>query len=788
MKQRITKITLLAAGLALSLVLMAKVWFEKTYDTFIPDKERVYLVTMKIGHEGKEPGSYLSTPGGVAPGLMYYCPGIEIATRTTPLLDNVEFYDEDGIKRVAEMISVADSCFFKIMGRKALAGNITSSLAIDLNIAIPSSFASRLCQNKDYGSLVGKKLKFSDMEFSIAGVYEDFPLNAEFGDNPIFLALPSIKWFMYDGTQNWNGNERYRSYVKLTPANDRDAVNKAIELACKEHLPLEELEKSNVTYTFEITPADSIHGKFTDSNKTSLILLVVAVILLVASIMNYVLFTLSSMIKRSKTVAVLKCYGAEKWNIRNMLLKDTIIDLLISVVLALALVAAFAQKATYLIGTPLEALFQGNVIILFIGVFIALFLVGGFIPASVYANIPVTAAFKNLKEGAKGWKYALLFVQFTLSALFITLFVITFLEYHKVTSTDPGYRYERLAYCNMNYLPAASRDYAMEEAKKLSCVEDAALLSTMPFYGQSGNNIYLPEDTEKSLFNIADLYMTTANGMDILEIPIVEGRSFEPGTAYNEILVSETFKKKMAQTAGWTDGCVGKSVLITEHSDRQGDRFVIRGVFRDFTLGSLQNVDKRGMVQFYYNFRDSANINWAPHLFVVKLTENTPQNRETVQNFLNTQFPDKELNLLSAAVQYEARYAKMKQLRDSVIVATIVTIFITIMGIVAYSIEESNRRRKEMSIRKVNGASVGELIALVLKRTLYIAIFAVVIGGIGAYYAGKTFLSLFETKIDLSWYLFAGCGVFTMLVIIAVSAVTVWQKANLNPIENLKSE
>lgn len=788
MKQRITKIILLAAGLALGLVLIAKVWFEKTYDSYIPDKNRVYLVTMKIGHEGKEPGSYLSTPGGVAPGLMDYCPGIEVATRTTPILDNVEFYDEDGIKRVAEMVNVADSCFFKIMGRKAVAGNITSSLDIDLSLAVPKSFAAKMCKGEDYGALVGKKLKFNNMDFSIAGIYEDFPLNSEFGDNPLFLAMPSIKRFMYDGTHNWNGNERYRSYVKLSPANDRVSVNKAIELACKEHLPLEELEKSGVTYTFEINPVDGIHGKFTDSNKTSLILLVVGIILLVASIMNYVLFTLSSMIKRSKTVAVLKCYGAEKWNIRNMLLKDAVIDLLISLVLAIALVAAFAQKATYMIGTPIEALAQGNVIILLAGVLVALFLVGGFIPASVYANIPVTAAFKNLKEGAKGWKYALLFVQFTLSALFITLFVITFLEYHKVTSTDPGYRYEKLAYCDMQYVPAASRDYVMEEAKKLSCVEDAALMSTLPFFGQSGNNIYLPEDIEKSLFNIADLYMSTANGMEILGIPIVEGKPFEPGTAANEIIVSETFQKKMAQTAGWTDGCVGKAVLVTEHSDRQADRFVIRGVFKDFLLGSLQNSDKRGMVQFYYNYRDSANINWAPQILVVKLSENNPQNRTTVQNFLNTQLPDKELNLLSAAAEYEAKYSKMKQLRDSVIVATIVTLFITVIGIVAYAIEESNRRRKEMSIRKVNGASIGELIVLVLKRTLYIAIFAVVIGGIGAYYAGDTFLSLFETKISLSWYLFAGCGLFTLLVIIAVSAVTVWQKANLNPIENLKSE
>lgn len=788
MRQRITKIFLLAAGLALGLVLIAKVWFEKTYDSYIPNKERVYLVTAKIGLGGKEPNSYLSTPGGIAPGLMDYCPGIEVATRTTPILDNVEFYDEDGIKRVAGKVSIADSCFFKILGRKAVAGNITNSLDIDLNLAVPKSFAATMCKGEDYGSLVGKKLKFNNMDFSIAGIYEDFPLNSEFGDNPLFLAMPSIKRFMYDGTHNWSGNERYRSYVKLSSANDRESVNKAIELACKEHLPLEELEKSNLTYTFEIHPVDSIHGKFTDSNKTSLILLVVGIILLVASIMNYVLFTLSAMIKRSKTVAVLKCYGAEKWNIRNMLLKDAVIDLLISLVLALALVAAFAQKATYMIGTPIEALAQGNVIILLAGVLVLLFLIGGFIPASVYASIPVTAAFKNLKEGAKGWKYALLFVQFALSALFITLFVITFLEYHKVTNADPGYRYERLAYCNMQYAPVAQRDYVMEEAKKLSCVEDAALVSTMPFFGHSGNNIYLPEDTEKSLFNIADLYMSTANGMEIFGVPIVEGRPFEPGTAANEIIVSETFQKKMAQTAGWTDGCVGKAVLVTEHSDRQADRFVIRGVFKDFLLGNLQNSDKRGMVQFYYNYRDSANINWAPKILVVKLSENNPQNRATVQDFLNTLLPDKELNLLSAAAEYEAKYSKMKQLRDSVIVATAVTLFITLMGIVAYSIEESNRRRKEMSIRKVNGASVGELIVLVLKRTLYIALFAVVIGGIGAYYAGETFLSLFETKIGLSWYLFAGCGLFTLLVIIAVSAVTVWRRANLNPVENLKSE
>ncbi len=787
MKLRITKILLLAAGLAFGLVLVAKVWFERSYNCFLPDKERIYQIILNKSAPGEEMTQGTEVGYEVAPGLKYYSPVVEEAARVYFLDSYFDVEGEDGKTYAFADMYFADSTLFNIMPRPILAGNIKEALSVKRKVAVPNSIAVKFAGNAE--DAIGRHYIVDDEKyFEIAAVYEDFPLNSEFASSPTFISMQTIDEYLYGNWKGWRGKESFKSYIKTAKGNDIAEVNRALDKACKENIPVKELEERGMRYSFSLVPITNVHTTFTNAGQVSTIMLILAIILLASAILNYVLFSLAAMVKRSKTVAVLKCYGADKGDIRKLFLKETLSDIIIALVIAILIVLTGAKTVQYLLGTSLFAMLQNNILIILGGILIALFFVGGYIPATIYGNIPVTAAFKNLKEGARGWKYALLFIQFALAMLFISLFAVVVLQYKKVTDYNVGYNYNNLTYTSLLNTSLSNRASAVKEVERLPFVEKAVLVSYLPFDTPPTLNVMLPDDSSgKVLFSAGMLSGVGKGYLELLGVKKIAGEGFADGLNSGNIMVSRSFADRLAESAGWRDGAVGKSVVLSYYGMSYGS-MKICGVYEDYLVGDLNNLNPIPTFISYYDYDNYWEMNSSPFMLLIKLKGDYTDSFKQTDNFLFERFNDESIRLKDYNAEYKALYREGKRIRDAVMISTVAILIITLIGVAAFSIEEVNRRRKELSIRKINGATINELVFITLKKLLSLALVAIVCGGVVALYFGGMFVNLFGIKITLSWYLFAGCGLLTLFVITAISVVTVWRRANANPVENIKTE
>ncbi len=787
MKLRITKILLLAAGLAFGLILVAKVWFERSYNCFLPDKERIYQIILNKSAAGEEKETGAEVGYDVAPGLKYYSPLVEDAARVYYFDSYFDVEGEDGKTYAFADMYFADSTLFNIMPRPVLAGNIKEALSIKSKIAVPKSIAVKFAGSAQ--DAVGRHYIVDDEKyFEIAAVYEDYPLNSEFASSPTFISMQTIDEYLFGNWKGWRGNESFKSYIKVVKGNDIAEVNRALDKACKENIPVKELEEKGMSYSFSLLPITKVHATFTNAGEVSAIMLILSIILLASAILNYVLFSLASMAKRSKTVAVLKCYGADKGDIRKLFLKETFTDIVIALAAAIIIVLTGAKTVQYLLGTSLFAMLQNNILILLGGILVALFLIGGYIPATIYGNIPVTAAFKNLKEGARGWKYALLFIQFTLAMLFISLFAVVLLQYKKVTDYNVGYDYTNLAYASLLNTSLDNRIATVKEVERLPEVESAVLATYLPFDRPSNLNVMLPDDsTKRVIFSAGSLSGTGKGYLNLLGVKKIDGEGFVDGLNTGNIMVSKSFADRLAEAAGWRDGVVGRSVELSRYG-KNYSLMKICGVYEDYLVGDLNELTPIPTFISYYDYDNYMYMRSSPYMLLVKLKGDYMDSFKKVDNYLFEKLNDESIRLKDYNAEYKSLYREGKRIRDAIIISTIAILVITLIGVAAFSMEEVNRRRKELSIRKINGATVNELIFITLKRLLSLALVAVACGGAAAVYFGGMFVNLFGVKISLGWYLFAGCGIFTLLIITAISVVTVWRRANTNPVENIKAE
>ncbi len=223
------KVLSLGVGLAVGVVLIAKVFFELSYDSFYKDIDRVYSIYTWYSQNGDE-NDYGQVSGAVAVGFMEEVPGVEVGTRTTYVFNGDTYLDEDANKLKATLVC-ADTCFFKVFDRPILAGDPVKALAKFGSVMVSRSFAGKMGGVQE---CIGKQIcnkDVPDLKFTIEGVFEDFPKNGTL-DYDILLSMASYsEW----STTNWLGNDRYRGYVKLIPGVDPATLSDAIRKMQEAH-------------------------------------------------------------------------------------------------------------------------------------------------------------------------------------------------------------------------------------------------------------------------------------------------------------------------------------------------------------------------------------------------------------------------------------------------------------------------------------------------------------------------------------------------------------------------
>jgi len=763
----IIKILCLAAGLALGLLLIAKVCFERSYNDFIADADRIYIIQESFDRGGEQGTlTFPQISGGVLPAMRDELPQIEtgtlIANLGTMLLIS-ENNDSLNLRGYA-----ADSLFLHTLSLPMVIGNDLTAFSNPSSIMISKSYADALGGPE---KAMGQVLHNGEVEgeaLTVTGVFEDMPENTHFG----MEMLLSINIMGERSLSNWHGNDRYQAYVKVHPGTDIEALEQEMRRVQGEHVDIEEMIRNNEDMRYSLKPLLAIHTDEPDVKASNRLMLTLGIMLIAVAMLNYILLIVSTIVGRSRTTAIEKCYGAGTRDIILRTFAEATVHMLLALGIAALLVFLFKDTVMRLMRVSLDGLFAPSTLIILCGVVALVLVVAVWVPSMMYSKVPVAVAFRGAVGRKRWWKVTLLFVQFVGVSFLIAVMATMVRQYDFIFKADTGYSYDRLAiaYVGFDY----QHRLAMEqEVRKNPAVEQVAFCSQALWKRASGNNAYLPGSDER-LINFADLYSITDNYFDLLEIPIADGMVFTPGELNDKsIMVSRSFVDGVSKVAGWKDGPIGKKLRLSEHSNTGDDLYVIVGVYEDFRIGTVDSQEERPSVMFY-DF--NGNSYFPPCIMLIKLSG---MSQDVISEL--SQAIDSPVS--SIYQEMERQFVDEKNLRDSLMICCFVALVIALAGLIGYTIDEINRRKREIAIRKVSGAETTDVVKVISKDVAILSVPALAIGISLGQMAGLHWLESFAQRSPLTlWELF-GIGGALFVLIIGCVAIRAARAANVNPNE-----
>lgn len=774
------KILCLALGLAISSVIIAEIYFEQTYDTYFPGWERTYQIS-EVGTNHGETMEFANTSGATAQGVKQYAPMVEVATSTHYFYDDAQCKMEDQ-NIISANIRMADSCFFDVFPQKILIGKAKQILSQPLSCLIDSETAAKIG-----GNVVGKHFTLSNYPgttFTIYGVFEAFPWGSSFHGTQMILSRCSVPYvYSYDGRGQWVENDSYRSYIRLAKGHEAKELKPYVNKMREDHFPLKEMKNMGIELNYDFTVLSDVYTQNPYIKKMGWIMGIIAFVLLFTSVMNYLLIIVGNLVGRSREMAVRKCYGAESKNIHAIIFSEALVHVGLSVVLAAGLVFLCKGTIENFLSAPVSTLVLNRGSWILVAICILVLLVGGLLPGWLYNKIPVAIAFRGYNENRNRWKLGLLGIQFVISGLLFSLLYIVNGQYQLMLGLNPGYDYDHVAIVSIDASNRDQRNQCLAEIRRMPNVKDCSSTFNVPLdgYDRSGNMVGVPGD-EKNTFNIMEMSGVDDNFFKMMNIPIVQGSFFtERNDSCRQVIIDERGAEKLIKTWHWKDGVVGKQITCTGHDN---NIFTICGVCRNIRWGAVETGGD-GMNEFPDLYFYSAKT---AYYMLVKFNELKDESLSELQSKVQAMYPNNKVIVKSYVSELANQYASQLNFRNGILVAGIVTMIIALFGLVGYTSDEVNRRRKEIAIRKVNGAKVKDILRIFLKDIMKIALPCIIVGDLGAWLIARQWLMSFSEKITMTPLLFIGVTII-LLVIIGLSVViNCYKVANSNPVKYLKDE
>ena len=772
----VIKVLSLAAGLTVGLVLIAKIVFELSYNKFYPDSDRVYQVYTNYGVDDDELDYSFHTSGGVAKGMKNEISKVENATRITDVANRISV---DNKEPISAEVYLADENFFDVLQRPILVGNAKEILSTPMQCLVSKSIAKKIGAD----DVVGKTIRLGTNpsghnEVTVAGIFEDIPENT-YLKYDVVVSLNSISNFLsYDGTDNWEGNEMYLSFVKLASGVEPESIAEEVVAMQERHQDMEALEKAGMRIRYFFVGITGIQAGDTTMRLLILVFAVLATIVLATSILNYTLIVVSSLVKRTKEIAVHKCYGASGINISKLMFLETFIHLIIALALSSTAIYLFKNTIEKLLSTSFQALFAPQIILILILVCAIIFIVSGFVPSYLFSKIPVAAAFKRAKESHRRWKTILVFIEVAATSFLLTLLLIIGLQYSKLIRDDQGYSFQNLLYVTDNVGGEQIRNSIEQELRNLPDVKNVSQCTNLPSMSPSGNYITEIGD-DRELFNSGDLYYVDENFLSTMEIPIIEGRGFVKGeSGHRNMMVSESFVDALVETTGWTDGVVGKSVWVSEHGVQ-----TIVGVFGNIKYASdgFGRDMRPAFITYDYDGTKART-------FAIKMNKLSSGTIASVMSVFEQFAPERFVRIRIYEDEFKENFYTIRTFRSGVLVCGLVTLIIAIIGLIGYLSDETNRRRSEIAIRKINGATIKDVQNLFISNILKVTGVAVLLGIVAAAIAAKFLQSNFIDKANISIFIYILCGVCIISIILSVVSLSSYKASTRNPMDNLAKE
>ena len=749
----------LSLGLTIGILLFSQIVFELSYENCYPEAERLAMVRAQItnlstgeimGDDGTnyDYTVFAPTANAVAESMPEE---VEYASCVLPEREYNIYYEEKLLSDV-DYIYV-DSCFFQVFGIPLLKGNL-KDLIIPGSVFVSERFARETFADEDP---VGKILSADKQNtFTIRGVYKDVPENTMLTHD--FVVSIYNNNGGYQAGNGWNGNDVFYTFLRLRRESDMDKVNDNIQRVIEKYT---ETTIDDWKMDYSIIPLVKRHLDSPDVQKRLVIYGFLGFAIFFVAIMNYMLISIATLSRRAKSVGVHKCSGASSTNIFSMFLAETGILVILSVLLSFLLIFNAREMIEDLLSVRLSSLFTWGTLWVPLLTILVLFVLAGGIPGRLFSRIPVTQVFRRYTDGKKGWKRSLLFVQFTGVSFVLGLLLVTLLQYGHLMNRDMGIDVTGLTEAE-SWLPKERVEHIKDELRRQPMVEGVTV-ATHSVLGQYWTRGLMSNDGKR----LATLNFNYChyNYPEVMGIKIIEGTPMKKG---GDLLVNEELVRLMR----WTDGAVGKRVNNVAGT--------VVGVFRDIRNESFYAAQSPIIL---IGTEEQAN-----HTFDVRLKEPFDENLKRLNEYMEKTFPDVSLHFMSVDHMVKDLYKDVYRFRNSVWITSCFILLIVIMGLIGYVNDETQRRSKEIAIRKVNGAEAFHVLRLLTRDILYVSVLSILIGTAVSYFAGRAWLDQFAEQIELNPLLFIGTALFIQLLIIVCVVLKAWHIANENPVNRIKNE
>lgn len=762
----------LGIGLGCIIILLALIIHEKSFDRFIPGYKNVYRITM--GNIGLTPYPLAETMSREFPevkGFLRYYRAMEVHRRTS----QNEIQSERGF-------AFADSSIYTILGLRLVAGVPATSSS---EVAISKSASLKQFGNiSPLGMVLNIEFGNGFTPLTVCGVFNDFPSNSTI--NPSFIAdirLSERMFSQYERSLGDFGNQsetpldwlrgEFLSYIVLAENSDPVAVAKKME-KYKEFLVME--NKNELSY--KLQPVSEIYlgssgitgNQFLRQGNARELLYyeVISVIILIISLSNYILLTRAGFAERIMNLGTRKAFGASSGKIKRLIILESNLIVLLSLLPATFIIEYGIELVNKTLNKNLspDIFLDPFLVILVLIVVVFTGTLTGWLIGLFYSRIPaldlITGKLSN--TGPKGrWNYSFLVLHFTIFIVFASLIIGVSKQIRYSKTNFKGINPENVivsAFTSENLMK--SYNTIKNEMERVPGAISVAGGTLIPPFGNFLPITLAAVEGDKVRF---DGFIMGEGMPELLGLELVDGSSFGPyKEGIPEVLINESAAKK--------------------HNVRAGEKLIafrVKGIIKDFNAHSL-----------HYEIQPMVILQQNPEkmsLIAVKTNGvNDPAVIQRLKDLYKQIDPDEIFESEYITDWIESFYSRETDQARIIGAFAILAAILSIMGLFGISMISIARRRKEIGLRKVNGAATRQVLLMVNADFLKWVLVAFVLSVPVSFFLLDKWLERFAYRTDLNWWIFAVAGITA--IVIAVLTVS-WKSisaAGRNPVESIRYE
>ncbi len=769
----------LTIGITFSLFLIFYIKDELSYDRYHEKAGRIYRVNSSIKEKDKDTMRWAITPFPMGPALSKDYPEVEEAVRFVGN-GNVMFKTGD-LKINQDKVFLVDSNFFRVFTHKFIEGNPATALVEPKTMVLTQSVAEKFFgKNKSY---VGKTLENASGDvYKITGVIKDVPKNSHI----LFNVLLSRSSLPADFANNWGGFGFY-TYVLLKP-NTNPALFEKKLLPMYDKYLASIFAQYNITMRFSVQPISSIHLYSNMTNEPEelgnisyiYIFSAVAFFMLLIACINYMNLTTARSARRAKEIGIRKVTGSSKGQLVFQFLIESTLTAVVALILSLGFIALFLSTFNQLAGKFISfgSLLQPNTLLILLAVVVFVGIVGGSYPAFYLSKFnPVNILKGSLSKSSSNatLRRALVVIQFSISMIMLICTWVVYGQLKYLRNKDLGFSKDQV----MNLTVNTNKDVRSNILSFKNAIRNnpqVLSVSTSQAVPGSGINFNLFSIETKNGFvdKGVDCYAIDEDYIRTLGMKMVKGRNF---TGLADTLRRIIVNENMVKEYGWGDNAIGKKVKFP--GDTSGNYLEVIGVVKDFNQKSLYN-PIAPLILFYAPNNNGLQL---------KLNaQNIPSTISGLEKTWKASFPDLPFQYTFLDQDFDSQYAA-DQKRGKIFTAfSILTILITCLGLLGLIAFTTEQRQKEISIRKILGAGMGQLVPLITKNFVLLVGISCLIAFPIAWLFMDKWLKIFPYNTGLSVTPFLLSALTVLLITLLTVIFHTLKAAMANPANALKTE